>query len=216
MDFLIGILNLLIIISSLFLICVILIQRGKGGGLAGAFGGVGGSSAFGTKAGDVFTRITIGGFIVWMITAMLLVVLTNRQASSTSRLFDEPSAEADARGKARPRTGKGAGTGAAAPGATDPLDMPPSPATDGGIGAPPIPAPVDIPAIPADPAKGAGTGKAAGTAPAPAPAPAPATPPSGAPAPAKAPAAGTAPAPAPATPPASATPGKAAATPKSP
>ena len=46
-------------LTSLFLIFLILIQRGKGGGLAGAFGGVGGSSAFGTKAGDVFTRITI-------------------------------------------------------------------------------------------------------------------------------------------------------------
>ena len=57
---LIGIFNTLIVLISLFLICLILIQRGKGGGLAGAFGGVGGSSAFGTKAGDIFTKITVG------------------------------------------------------------------------------------------------------------------------------------------------------------
>ena len=44
--------SLLIVLISLFLICLVLIQRGKGGGLAGAFGGMGGSSAFGTKAGD--------------------------------------------------------------------------------------------------------------------------------------------------------------------
>ncbi len=28
--------------------------------MAGAFGGMGGQSAFGTKAGDLFTKITIG------------------------------------------------------------------------------------------------------------------------------------------------------------
>ena len=59
MGVLTDIFNTLIILVSLFLICLILIQRGKGGGLAGAFGGVGGSSAFGTKAGDTFTRITV-------------------------------------------------------------------------------------------------------------------------------------------------------------
>ena len=41
------------------LILVVLLQRGRGGGLAGAFGGGGGSSAFGAKTGDVFTWITV-------------------------------------------------------------------------------------------------------------------------------------------------------------
>ena len=59
MGILTALFNTLIILISLFLICLILIQRGKGGGLAGAFGGVGGSSAFGTKAGDTFTKITV-------------------------------------------------------------------------------------------------------------------------------------------------------------
>jgi preprotein translocase subunit SecG len=61
------------IIVSLFLVLIILLQRGKGGGLAGALGGVGGSSAFGTKAGDIFTRITVGVFAVWLLLAMSLV-----------------------------------------------------------------------------------------------------------------------------------------------
>jgi preprotein translocase subunit SecG len=52
-----------------FLMIVILLQRGRGGGLAGAFGGMGGQSAFGTKAGDVFTRITIVIAILWVIVA---------------------------------------------------------------------------------------------------------------------------------------------------
>ena len=37
----INIANFLMIITSIFLICLVLIQRGKGGGLAGAFGGAG-------------------------------------------------------------------------------------------------------------------------------------------------------------------------------
>ncbi|MDM4013937.1 preprotein translocase subunit SecG [Roseiconus lacunae] len=50
---------------SLFLILLILVQRGKGGGLAGALGGPGGQSAFGSKAGDTFTLITAVSAIIW-------------------------------------------------------------------------------------------------------------------------------------------------------
>ncbi len=42
------------------LIIVVLLQKGRGGGLSGAFGGVGGHSAFGAKTGDVFTWVTVG------------------------------------------------------------------------------------------------------------------------------------------------------------
>jgi preprotein translocase subunit SecG len=60
-------------VLPLFLILLILIQRGKGGGLAGAFGGLGGQSAFGTKAGDLFTRITIGVAAVWILLCVFSV-----------------------------------------------------------------------------------------------------------------------------------------------
>lgn len=83
MGVLTNIFNTLIILVSIFLVCLILIQRGKGGGLAGAFGGVGGSSAFGTKAGDTFTRITVVTAAIWMLMAMLLVVMTSRRNAST-------------------------------------------------------------------------------------------------------------------------------------
>lgn len=61
---------------SIFLILLILVQRGRGGGLTGALGGPGGQSAFGTKAGDLFTRITsfvalgwiaLCAFTMWLI-----------------------------------------------------------------------------------------------------------------------------------------------------
>ena len=51
---------------AIFLILLVLVQRGRGGGLAGALGGMGGSSAFGAKAGDVFTRITIVAAAIWI------------------------------------------------------------------------------------------------------------------------------------------------------
>ncbi|MCA9180146.1 MAG: preprotein translocase subunit SecG, partial [Planctomycetales bacterium] len=56
-----------ICITSLFLVMLVLVQRGRGGGLTGALGGAGGQSAFGTKAGDLFTRITVGVASVWII-----------------------------------------------------------------------------------------------------------------------------------------------------
>src|SRR5262245_56140608 len=67
------VLNILVLLSGLFLILLVLIQRGKGGGLAGAFGGVGGSSAFGSRAGDAFTRFTIIVAGIWVLLIMILV-----------------------------------------------------------------------------------------------------------------------------------------------
>ncbi len=53
---------------SLMLILLVLVQRGRGGGLAGALGGPGGQSAFGSKAGDTFTVITIVMAALWGFT----------------------------------------------------------------------------------------------------------------------------------------------------
>jgi preprotein translocase subunit SecG len=69
----IYLLELLWIFVSVLMIGVILLQRGKGGGLVGALGGMGGSSAFGTKAGDMFTRITVGFFAAWILLAAVLI-----------------------------------------------------------------------------------------------------------------------------------------------
>jgi preprotein translocase subunit SecG len=54
------------------LILVILVQDPRGGGLAGVFGGPGGASAFGTKAGDIFTKITIALGVAFFIIVILL------------------------------------------------------------------------------------------------------------------------------------------------
>lgn len=66
-QFLHYVFGILMFLTAVFLILLILVQRGRGGGLAGALGGMGGQSAFGTKAGDLFTRITIICAVVWIV-----------------------------------------------------------------------------------------------------------------------------------------------------
>lgn len=53
-------------VLSFLIIAIILLQRGRGGGLTGALGGMGGQSAFGVKAGDIFTRITAVLVLLWI------------------------------------------------------------------------------------------------------------------------------------------------------
>jgi preprotein translocase subunit SecG len=75
-----GLLNFVLLFLSLFLILLVLIQRGKGGGLVGALSGVGGSSPFGSRAGDTFTRITIYVASIWLLLTMIQVVSIQNSA----------------------------------------------------------------------------------------------------------------------------------------
>ena len=97
----------LLMFSGLFLIALILLQRGRGGGLAGAFGGMGGQSAFGTKAGDVFTRITIGVAAAWiLLCAGSVVALHNSSGNRFKGADDQIDAAAKAdKEKAESRRG---------------------------------------------------------------------------------------------------------------
>ena len=61
------------IVLGLLLMLIVLIQRGKGGGLAGAFGGAGGSSPFGSRAADQFVKITLWLAGVWVLVIMIHV-----------------------------------------------------------------------------------------------------------------------------------------------
>jgi preprotein translocase subunit SecG len=81
-----ALLYILLLLLALFLIVLILLQRGKGGGLAGALGGMGGQSAFGTKAGDLFTKITIGTVAVWIIVCLVAVRLLGTSSKITGTL----------------------------------------------------------------------------------------------------------------------------------
>ena len=81
--------GLLMCVTSLFLILLVMLQRGRGGGLTGAFGGAGGQSAFGTKTGDVFTKFTVYTAVVWILLCIGLIFVSR---SSSTPQFDAASA----------------------------------------------------------------------------------------------------------------------------
>ena len=67
----------LFIFVSVLLILLILVQKGRGGGLSGAFGGAGGNTAFGAKTGDVLTWATSIMFGVFVLLAVALNLFAN-------------------------------------------------------------------------------------------------------------------------------------------
>ncbi len=60
-------LSIALISVSLLLIGLVLLQKNRGAGLSGAFGGVGGHSAFGTKTGDFLTWVTVSLVVVFLL-----------------------------------------------------------------------------------------------------------------------------------------------------
>lgn len=104
--------QLVLAAMAVFMILLVLVQRGRGGGLAGALGGAGGSSAFGAKAGDTFTRITVVAAAVWIITCVLCTYWANHRGDAFG--------DGDAVITTEAIDGAAAGAGAAATGtATD-------------------------------------------------------------------------------------------------
>ncbi|MGB0600065.1 MAG: preprotein translocase subunit SecG, partial [Rubripirellula sp.] len=101
---------------SLFLILLILVQRGKGGGLAGALGGPGGESAFGSKGADTFTTITIVVALFWGFTCaftMYVLGTSSTQITETNLQAGPGEMEADTGIEITPGAGNEAGSEAA-------------------------------------------------------------------------------------------------------
>jgi preprotein translocase subunit SecG len=95
-----------IFVLSAFLVLLVLVQRGRGGGLTGALGGPGGQSAFGTKAGDLFTRITIGVATAWILLCATAVFMLRSRALPQTGSSDRPPAK----GNVVPGAAAGSGT----------------------------------------------------------------------------------------------------------
>ncbi len=75
LDFFFYLTMILFLVVCLFMILLVLIQKGRGGGLASAFGGAGGNTAFGSKTGDVLTWATSVVFGVFLVLAVALNLL---------------------------------------------------------------------------------------------------------------------------------------------
>lgn len=104
-----GLGSIVMVVVSLLLIALILLQKNRGSGLSGAFGGVGGNTAFGTKTGDFLTWVTVG----LAVTFLLLAILLNFAFEPTS-IADTAGAGAPVGTANTPAAGAG-DTGSAAP-----------------------------------------------------------------------------------------------------
>jgi len=88
-------------LTCVVLILIILIQKGRGGGLSAAFGGAGASSILGSKTGDFLTWVTI---ILVGLFLLLAVVMgkfyrpapSDRGGVSQSQQVPAPAEGADA------------------------------------------------------------------------------------------------------------------------
>jgi preprotein translocase subunit SecG len=149
-----GILVFTEILISFLLVAVILIQKTKDEGLGLAFGGMMGETLFGSRAGNVLTRITIILAVVFLLNTALLGLVYSRGGESS--LVDR-AVPASA-----PASYPGAGPAPAAPAppaGAPPATVPEAPATpsvpDEGATAPPSETPAaPAPAVPAEAASG--------------------------------------------------------------
>jgi preprotein translocase subunit SecG len=96
------------VIVSVFLILIILIQKGRGGGLASAFGGGGGNTAFGSKTGDVLTWATSIIFGIFLLLAITLNLMTR---SGSSRVTAAGGGGTTPAGQTTPAGTSGSGAG---------------------------------------------------------------------------------------------------------
>ncbi len=99
-NILVSVMGTLFVLTCIFMMLVILIQKPKGGGLSGAFGGAGGSAqaAFGAKTGDLLTMITIGCFVAFLGLAIGLVYAIRDEVTppDTSTVQQTSNAKSDA------------------------------------------------------------------------------------------------------------------------
>lgn len=89
MSIVISLLLIVEVLSAFLLIVVILAQKSKDQGLGMAFGSGMGESLFGSRAGNVLTRMTITLAAVFMLTTIVLGILFARGATGTGSVMDK-------------------------------------------------------------------------------------------------------------------------------
>jgi preprotein translocase subunit SecG len=83
------------VIVCLFIIIVVLLQSGKAGDIAAAFGGMGSQTAFGPRgAANLLERATTWAAILFMVTSITLSIYSSRRIGSSSVLHGLKSAPA--------------------------------------------------------------------------------------------------------------------------
>jgi preprotein translocase subunit SecG len=131
----------LYVVACLVLMIVILLQQGKGGDIANAFGGGASQAVFGARAGaTVLTKVTTGLSAAFMVLALVLAVWGARGTSSVVGGVDGPAAPQLPAAATAPVATPPAGTATPAPATTTPESAAPAAAP-----ATPTPAPTEPP-----------------------------------------------------------------------
>lgn len=94
MSILISLLLIVEVLSAFLLVVVILAQKSKDQGLGMAFGSGMGESLFGSRAGNVLTRMTITLAAVFMLTTIVLGILFARGKTGSGSVMDKAAAAA--------------------------------------------------------------------------------------------------------------------------
>jgi preprotein translocase subunit SecG len=75
------------IIVCFFIIVVVLLQSGKAGDIAAAFGGMGSQTAFGPRgAASLLEKATTWSAVIFMLTSITLSIYASRRAGNSSVL----------------------------------------------------------------------------------------------------------------------------------
>jgi preprotein translocase subunit SecG len=89
--------TLIHIFVCLFLIIVVLLQSGKSGDIAAAFGGQGSQTAFGPRgAATVLTKATTWCAIIFMLTSITLSVVASKKTGPKSVFQNYPTKSSSA------------------------------------------------------------------------------------------------------------------------
>jgi preprotein translocase subunit SecG len=87
------VLTVLHVIVCSFLILVVLLQAGKGGGMGIAFGGGGSQTVFGSSgAGNFLTRLTAICATIFFVNSLILAALSSRQDSARLQTLSQRKA----------------------------------------------------------------------------------------------------------------------------
>jgi preprotein translocase subunit SecG len=94
--YLVGFFSVVYVLCCLFLIFVVLIQKGEGSGLGTAFGGGGGDTAFGVKADTAWKKATAVAAALFIILSILLGILQSPRSVTESAAEPAEKTEAPA------------------------------------------------------------------------------------------------------------------------
>ena len=121
----ITLVTILHVLVCIFLILVILLQAGKGGGMGAAFGGAGAQTVFGGRGAQTFLgKVTTVSAAIFMLTSLTLAYQASRSGSEVAPVAPAPFQQEPVPGKAQPGQAPAGSAPAPAPAPVAPAPAP--------------------------------------------------------------------------------------------